>query len=512
MFCTNCGAKLADGAKFCTACGTKVERVEPTSDDLSADEGQSSDTNEGTQAVEPAEENTETEDKPEAATPEDTASSSVAEGVSEVSETFPEPKRSLSSALIEFRRTTLKAVPTFVIVIVALLLATGTAYALYRVAVDIVIPMVEEWAESNDEATQEDETEDTAETDGESVASEGEDEITQASGNPQSILQLGEILTMSPEEIPAYLGSQGLELRTYHSGDSWDDTMGESVEIPSYCLQAGDYSLQDMSMWSLPSVNDVTHLLGDNLVDPTLEDELSQKTLGPSIALGSNLIESMHYSQGGDFYTEADLGDGMVPNSICLMGLPLAWLDEATANELAELCGFGHVSQIYTYGISTTSSEALIATEQVITGFFEGDGNTYVWLVNQTRYPDEETGEITLFDSEIMCFPIEVARQWVADDDLYTAEEWNAATNSQRALMVAQVFIEDRSEGNGGERINLRTGEIETYEILDGGNYRWLNEDEYREQIGDDWHSYYMDMVHEPTFLSGTIIDATTVE
>ena len=26
-FCTNCGAKLADDAKFCTECGTKVESM-----------------------------------------------------------------------------------------------------------------------------------------------------------------------------------------------------------------------------------------------------------------------------------------------------------------------------------------------------------------------------------------------------------------------------------------------------------------------------------------------------
>ena len=30
-FCTNCGAKLADDAKFCTECGTPVGRVPPES-------------------------------------------------------------------------------------------------------------------------------------------------------------------------------------------------------------------------------------------------------------------------------------------------------------------------------------------------------------------------------------------------------------------------------------------------------------------------------------------------
>ncbi|MGM9547806.1 MAG: zinc-ribbon domain-containing protein, partial [Oscillospiraceae bacterium] len=28
-FCTNCGAKLADDAKFCTECGAQVGRVPP---------------------------------------------------------------------------------------------------------------------------------------------------------------------------------------------------------------------------------------------------------------------------------------------------------------------------------------------------------------------------------------------------------------------------------------------------------------------------------------------------
>lgn len=67
-------------------------------------------------------------------------------------------KRSLAVALIEFRRTTLRAVPTFVLAILAVIAAAGTAYAAYRVAVDVVMPMIEQVEPENDEAAAADDT------------------------------------------------------------------------------------------------------------------------------------------------------------------------------------------------------------------------------------------------------------------------------------------------------------------------------------------------------------------
>lgn len=105
MFCPQCGSKLAEGARFCPQCGARV----------------------GADADEQLAENTPAEHvEPD-------------EG--------PAARGSLASRLIEFRRTTLRAVPTFVIGLVAALLFAGTAYALYRVATDIIIPMVQEWTE-----------------------------------------------------------------------------------------------------------------------------------------------------------------------------------------------------------------------------------------------------------------------------------------------------------------------------------------------------------------------------
>lgn len=96
MFCNSCGAKLPDEARFCSKCGALVA-----------------------QGMDPAKQGDST---PRAAEP---------------------IRTGLRARLIEFRSAGLRAVPTFVLAIIAFLAAAGVAYALFRVAVDVVIPAIE---------------------------------------------------------------------------------------------------------------------------------------------------------------------------------------------------------------------------------------------------------------------------------------------------------------------------------------------------------------------------------
>lgn len=118
MRCKVCGAELPEGAGFCTSCGAKVPQAS-ASDDA------------GSRPVQPLK--------------------AVASSLS--AKKAPR-RRGLGASLVEFRRTTLRAVPTFVLVIIAFIVATFTAYALYRVAVDIIIPAIVQTQEGSEQRGQ----------------------------------------------------------------------------------------------------------------------------------------------------------------------------------------------------------------------------------------------------------------------------------------------------------------------------------------------------------------------
>lgn len=133
MYCHECGNKLPDGARFCSACGTPVAA------------GQTGDVHEGKEAVD-----TQFGESGIAATSESGLASERedAESADAASVTcgvpVPAARQSFAGRLIEFRRTTLKAIPTFILAIVAFLAAAGTAYAAYRIVKDVIIPVVEQ--------------------------------------------------------------------------------------------------------------------------------------------------------------------------------------------------------------------------------------------------------------------------------------------------------------------------------------------------------------------------------
>lgn len=156
MYCRECGNKLPDGARFCSACGTPAAA------------GQTGDGHEGKEAVDAqlCESGIATASESglvlerEKAQSADAASGTCGMPV-------PAARQSFTGRLIEFRRTTLKAVPTFVLAIVAFLAAAGTAYAVYRIVKDVIIPAVEQ--------VQDQVQEESGQEDGDAAISSGQD-------------------------------------------------------------------------------------------------------------------------------------------------------------------------------------------------------------------------------------------------------------------------------------------------------------------------------------------------
>lgn len=113
MHCKHCGAPLSDNAKYCAQCGSKVGGAEEQSAPVSCK------ANEAIRLEQPTK-----------AAP-------------------SKSKRPFIDSLVEFRQTTLKAVPNFVLALLLFLATAGAAYAAYRVVTDIVLPAIEEHASSN---------------------------------------------------------------------------------------------------------------------------------------------------------------------------------------------------------------------------------------------------------------------------------------------------------------------------------------------------------------------------
>lgn len=185
MYCMRCGAELSDAAKFCTKCGAKVAVV---ADDIQG-----------------------------GARP---------------------PRRSLKDSLIEFRRTTLKAVPTFVLAIFAVLVAAGAACAAFKLVTEVVVPAIERVVGEDQKAPAA-----TDETDADDAASSGiGKENDEAHKSYQQVLEEYHRVLDEQSEVIAAAGELGTMIDSDSQlawfGDFW--ITGEGVEYAYFDIDEDD--------------------------------------------------------------------------------------------------------------------------------------------------------------------------------------------------------------------------------------------------------------------------------
>lgn len=491
MFCSQCGAELPDEARFCSECGSVVERPTESADTLE-------------DAKEPSEKQ---QDMPQES--------------ARVEKIPVEQHASFAERLMEFRRTTLKAVPTFVLAIVAFLASAVTAYAAYKVVTEVVVPAIEHVVEGVQQNSGD-------------KGGNGDAKPVVAKGKPQNMLQLGEILAMDPADIPDFLKSQGLvymdDTDSWVFGDDDDKMFGALKEAGLYELPEGaeEYS-------SGVEFHDEQVRYADVDENGTLHGPTSIAPLGAElsgITLGKDALWWNHFAFG-EQVSAGDLKTGAVTaNSIHIDRIPLTGGEEIADGEDAgyeaglndddvrELCsnvmGLGEPVVIYRPNVSrnivdgssngSVSKRIIDKSSFYAAGIVDIKGEDCLWYLNYN------SGLMTYAQAGVVSW--DSARKAVLQEELYTGEEWDKATDMSRAGIFAQSMAAEMLNGNGYTvRLNYRTGKMQAPGPLAGNDtgdaytYNYIDVDnldsERRRQLG----SQYEETVDKP--LEGTIIDFT---
>ncbi len=143
MYCSQCGAELPETAQFCSQCGASTVAA-PAASDGNAPHAE--DVLPLAPADRQADDAVACAGGPsvpgEAHVDEPSAADSVSEG-----------KQTLGRRLLMFRRTTLKAVPTFVLALFAFMATVATAYAAFKVVTEVIIPAIEQVVEQGQDGS-----------------------------------------------------------------------------------------------------------------------------------------------------------------------------------------------------------------------------------------------------------------------------------------------------------------------------------------------------------------------
>lgn len=403
MFCRQCGSEIPNNAKFCTFCGTKVitlaEETEPLKSEAQSEEESSYEGNEQN-VIEAGQANCVAPDSAplsqEQAAPSESSNSSGA--------------KSLKAAVESNKKRSRRHVPMIILVALALALATSVAYAAYRVYTDVWLPYQAE-QEMKAKHPLEDENGDTI--------------TTEASGNPKNALQIAELMTMKPSEIPSFLDAQGLKYSNgEYVGGQW-------------AINHSDY-------------------LDENYPD-IFRKPASDDNRQINLYIGSNTsIVSPHAL--GSSATKQQLNAGIEPAGIMISGLPFKRnLGDDEISSFCEKAELGKPLEKFTCTATLTDSSMPLATEMVVYTGIASSSNDEKILWYLTR--DNSTQGQTLFGCIKLSSTYEAL---VKPYDLYMNEDWNNADNRQKARMVAASLVQESFGGEGfGARVNVLTHKVE---------------------------------------------------
>lgn len=419
MFCKYCGNELEDEAKFCTSCGHEVLRK--SEDETQVDSEATADSADKANAADA-----------EAAPAETEASAKASSGNAE--------NTSFKAAVKSTGRKQRSKFAMVLIVVLALSLVTGAAFAAHYVYTTYIAPQPQA----------------TEQTAGEDVDGDGEVEVATATGNPQNFLQIAELLAMNPADIPAYLESQGLTEEVF-SGQDY------TAENP-FAYDETSYAYDSYSVWSLGANEEALRVLDENGEFFLSDSELTQantslnSTFG--IELGTSLLGLSHSfgDKNESVASTSDLKNGTTPTSVEIK-LPLA-VHNNTLNAFIEACGLG--KPLATFVPDTKPVEYQLDI-QFITGKASVNDKDYFWyLMHDTGNPrEDDEGSYWIYPDTMGMYQAGDAKAIVLATGFYTEEEWNEASSEEQAKMLAQSIAQDFYTGNGETRINVLTGESE---------------------------------------------------
>ena len=254
MFCTKCGAQLQDDAKFCTACGARA--AQSNAADAQVDACEASPKKAVSSTAGPSASVATDARTPEA--PSSTNATGTIEhahaaansGAPSDTPADEAARQTLKNAVKQTTQRSRRRVPLVVLVALALALAAGTAYAAYRVYVDVIAPSQQ--LAQTEQAIQDGGEQNAPAQPEEGGANAEAPEVTEA---PENILQVSRVLA---------LGSEGEQFITTHGASTKTPTVETSwgYAAPSYSTNGDSVNWKDTTR-NMPYVDSSTGSASD---------------------------------------------------------------------------------------------------------------------------------------------------------------------------------------------------------------------------------------------------------
>lgn len=448
MFCTKCGAQLQDDAKFCTACGARVAHP-------NAAYAQAATCEANLEEAAPLPPNPGASVATDAHAPETTPNANSTDNVSPThAATNPgapsdapageASNQTLKSAVKQTTQRSRRRVPLVVLVALALALAAGTAYAAYRVYVDVIAPSQQ--PAQTERAIQGGDKQNAPAQPEESDANAEAPEVTEA---PENILQVSRVLA---------LGSEGEQFITTHGASTKTPTVETSwgYAAPSYSTNGDSVNWKDTTR-DMPYVDSSAGSANDYS--------------SVSVEYGNGAMFLVH---GLDKKAGTYQPASATPDSIVVSGVPLIGpITSNTIDDFAQQCGLSASSGSYElateatlheYGETTNETDAVVYTTNAFAGYQTVNGEKMMWYVIYTGFDyDTSEGGYSPHTATIGCAPINLAEQLVAFSGLYSAEKWEGADDLTKASMLCASIVQELNSGNGVMSVNVLTGEFRMF-------------------------------------------------
>lgn len=425
MFCRQCGSEISNEAKFCNFCGTKTVAPKPRKDksdicpDADKPAGGKNDTSTNEKPAIPLPDCTEANCESSGANEKDNESGEAHRGCDTSKQTAegtanaPEASN-LKAAVAQNKKRSRRHMPMILLVALALALATSVAYAAYRVYNDVWLPYQAEQKMQAKHPLKD---------------AEGDTITAEVSGNPKNALQIADLMLMDPASVPIFLDEQGLSYDGAYSNGQW-------------------------------SIRQFSYL--DNAYQGSFDSSLFNTLGTPSLYVGSDTSIVSPHSLGA-VASKRMLESGTKPAGIMVANLPIRF--DSSEDEISQFCEKANLGKPFekftTSGTPLNGGSPQSYKTWVYTGIASSENDEKIlWYISANN----EDGQV-LFG----CLKLDKAYDLVSSYKLYTKDQWDSASNRDKARIAAQSLSQEYW-GTYYFRVNVIT---EVVEFDDGyGNWK----------------------------------------